>query len=251
MLNDQGDLMWTLTTEGAEGSNQEYASVSLGREGEIFAGGMNDRTTAGAGRQAIVSLLGTASLITAIFGLYFHYTWNTFPRPPFDAADQFISSQQQARDQVVHANKLTMLPMVYYNRTLAQSYVRDTPGLRSSLDTLQGADTSVPTFDRVCRDLRQTVAQFNLSINDRTAVFWAAFVQVFGRRHDGTMHALRRPASEKRQGTKSREVSGGGAAGSGCRGRYGDLSAGSGSKDIRSRRIAAVVLAGGTGVVGG
>ena len=29
-------------------------------------------------------------------------------------------------------------------------------------------------------------------------------VQVFGRRHDESIHALLRPASEKRQGTKSR-----------------------------------------------
>jgi hypothetical protein len=34
----------------------------------------------------------------------------------------------------------------------------------------------------------------------------SAPVQVFGRRHDGTMHALRRPAAEKRQGTKSRNA---------------------------------------------
>src|SRR6267378_1081622 len=34
----------------------------------------------------------------------------------------------------------------------------------------------------------------------------SACVQVFGRRHDEAIHALRRPASEKRQGTKSREV---------------------------------------------
>jgi hypothetical protein len=38
-------------------------------------------------------------------------------------------------------------------------------------------------------------------------------VQVFGRRHDDAIHALRRPASEKRQGTKSRELGTGGAAG--------------------------------------
>ena len=31
-------------------------------------------------------------------------------------------------------------------------------------------------------------------------------VQVFGRRHDVAIRALMRPASEKRQGTKSREV---------------------------------------------
>ncbi len=34
----------------------------------------------------------------------------------------------------------------------------------------------------------------------------SVLVQVFGRRHDEAIHALRRPASEKRQGTKSREV---------------------------------------------
>ena len=32
-------------------------------------------------------------------------------------------------------------------------------------------------------------------------------------RHDEAIHALRRPASEKRQGTKSREAGTGGAAG--------------------------------------
>jgi hypothetical protein len=32
----------------------------------------------------------------------------------------------------------------------------------------------------------------------------SAAVQVFGRRHDDSLHVHRRPASEKRQGTKSR-----------------------------------------------
>jgi hypothetical protein len=48
----------------------------------------------------------------------------------------------------------------------------------------------------------------------------SAYVQVFGCRHDDAIHALRRPASEKRQGTKSREV-----GHRRCRGRYGDLAA--------------------------
>ncbi len=42
----------------------------------------------------------------------------------------------------------------------------------------------------------------------------SAGVQVFERRDEETIHALRRPASEKRQGTKSRDVSSSGAAGS-------------------------------------
>src|SRR5229473_6617169 len=48
----------------------------------------------------------------------------------------------------------------------------------------------------------------------------SVFVQVFGRRHDEPFHALWRPASKKRQGTKSREV-----GHRRCSGRYGDLMA--------------------------
>ena len=49
-------------------------------------------------------------------------------------------------------------------------------------------------------------------------VLTAALVQVFGRRDDEAIHALMRPATEKRQGTKSREV-----GQRRCSGRYGDL----------------------------
>src|ERR1700722_17828535 len=38
------------------------------------------------------------------------------------------------------------------------------------------------------------------------AMHESVVVQVFGRRHDALFHALWRPASKKRQGTKSREV---------------------------------------------
>jgi uncharacterized membrane protein len=73
-------------------------------------------------------------LATAAVGLVTQYTWHTFPRPPFDVADQFIAARWQPGDRVVHASKITMLPMTYYDRSLPQAYVRDTPG--SSEDTL-------------------------------------------------------------------------------------------------------------------
>ncbi len=82
----------------------------------------------------ILGVIAIPWAATTIAGLYALYTWNTFPRPPFADVDQFIAAHRQDGDQVVHANKLTMLPMVYYNRTLAQSYIRDVPG--SSDDTL-------------------------------------------------------------------------------------------------------------------
>jgi hypothetical protein len=43
-------------------------------------------------------------------------------------------------------------------------------------------------------------------------------ILIYSARHDETIHALGRPASEKRQGTKSRWVKHGR-----CSGRYGDL----------------------------
>src|SRR4026208_2030937 len=60
-------------------------------------------------------------------------------------------------------------------------------------------------------------------------------VRVCGCRHDGATRARRRPASEKRQGTKSREV-----GHRRCRGRYGDLAGASGWARLgqRSRRKA-------------
>jgi hypothetical protein len=59
-------------------------------------------------------------------------------------------------------------------------------------------------------------------------------VQVFGRRQRRSNHALRRPASEKRQGTKSRRRV---VLRSG-RGRYGDLATG---RDLQARRLATAI----------
>jgi len=49
-------------------------------------------------------------------------------------------------------------------------------------------------------------AEAYIEIQFRAHEAMSAFVQVFGCRHDEAIHAVRRPASEKRQGTKSREV---------------------------------------------
>src|SRR6266436_1359371 len=46
----------------------------------------------------------------------------------------------------------------------------------------------------------------HLDSTNRVLVGTTASVLVFGRRHDEPFHALWRPASKKRQGTKSREV---------------------------------------------
>jgi 4-amino-4-deoxy-L-arabinose transferase-like glycosyltransferase len=86
----------------------------------------------------IVGVLAAAWGVIIIFSLITHYTWDTFPNAPFDRADQLLAGQAGATDAIVHGNKITALPMVYYDRHLVQRYVRDIP--ESGSDTL-----AVPT----------------------------------------------------------------------------------------------------------
>lgn len=67
-------------------------------------------------------------------GLYYQYTWATFPNAPFQPAVAFIRQNLAPGDVVLHPNKLTALPMIYYDRDLPQRYLADRPG--SPEDTL-------------------------------------------------------------------------------------------------------------------
>ncbi len=82
----------------------------------------------------IVGLLVVLWSFVIGFGLFMLYTWDTFPNPPFDQATAFLKGEVQPGDSIVHGNKITALPMVYYERDLPQQYVRDIPG--SGSDTL-------------------------------------------------------------------------------------------------------------------
>jgi len=88
---------------------------------------------------ASILFLGWAGV--AIFGLTTHYSWDTFPNSPFDDAVDHLAENVESGDVVIHANKLSALPMVYYNRDLVQRYVRDIPG--SGSDTLAGPTQEV------------------------------------------------------------------------------------------------------------
>lgn len=82
----------------------------------------------------IAVLVAVAWLIVAGAGYTFQITWRTFPNPPFQEAAAYLRANATPGDVIVHSNKLTMLPMVYYDRALPQVYMADRPG--SGEDTL-------------------------------------------------------------------------------------------------------------------
>ncbi len=100
----------------------------------VFYVGMGWLFARGGMPRPIVAVVAGAWAVVAAFGLVTHYTWDTFPNPPFDRAVQYLEETVAEGDAVVHGNKITALPMVYYGRDLPQRYVRDIPG--SGSDTL-------------------------------------------------------------------------------------------------------------------
>jgi hypothetical protein len=82
----------------------------------------------------IAVLVGVVGLALVAIGLFHQYTWDTFPNSPFRPAGEYIRDHWQEGDVVVHQNKLTALPMIYYERDVTQHYISDAPG--SPQDTL-------------------------------------------------------------------------------------------------------------------
>jgi hypothetical protein len=87
-------------------------------------------------RSGLIGVFG----LTMFLGLSAHYTFDKFPRPNFQQVLAFIQTEGGPDDLILHSNKLTFLPMVYYNRTLPQVFLPDPAG--SGSDTL-----ALPTQD--------------------------------------------------------------------------------------------------------
>jgi uncharacterized membrane protein len=82
----------------------------------------------------IVGVIAAIGLVMVGIGLHFQYTWATFPYSPFQTAVAYMRDNWQDGDVIVHQNKLSALPTVYYGRDLTQRFLADIPG--SPEDTL-------------------------------------------------------------------------------------------------------------------
>jgi 4-amino-4-deoxy-L-arabinose transferase-like glycosyltransferase len=82
-------------------------------------------------------------LLTIAFtiGLYQHVTFRGFPYGPFKELTSRLREAVLSDDLILHSNKLSMLPAMYFDRTLPQTFIGDPPG--GATDTLAPATQQV------------------------------------------------------------------------------------------------------------
>jgi 4-amino-4-deoxy-L-arabinose transferase-like glycosyltransferase len=84
-----------------------------------------------------------SALILASFalGIYQHVTYRDFPYGPFKELNLSLRERIGSQDVIIHSNKLTFIPAIYYDSQLPQEFIGDPPGSR--VDTLAPATQEV------------------------------------------------------------------------------------------------------------
>jgi len=115
--------------------------------------------------RAISSVVAVLGLVMVGIGLYYQYTIATFPNSPYQSAGEYIQKNWQDGDVLVHQNKLTALPTIFYQRDLVQYFIGDRPG--SSDDTL-----ALPT-QQTLNILADACAQ--TAVHEGKRVWWVVY----------------------------------------------------------------------------
>lgn len=76
----------------------------------------------------------SAIIIVFITGIFQYMAYVDFPYGPFQEMGAYLNKNRQTGDVIVHSNKLSLLPSIYFNRSLPQEFIGDLPGGQS--DTL-------------------------------------------------------------------------------------------------------------------
>jgi len=76
-----------------------------------------------------------------IMGIFQHITYNDFPYGSFKDINVYIANHRDRGDSVIHSNKLSFLPALYYDRNLTHLFIGDPLG--SSTDTLAASTQDV------------------------------------------------------------------------------------------------------------
>lgn len=106
-------------------------------------------------RNGLVGLLA----IAATLGTIQHVTYRGFPYAPYQELDVSLRGQMEMGDKIIHSNKLSIIPSIYYDPTLPQIFVADPAGGRT--DTLAPATrevlglTAAPDMETSTRNARR------------------------------------------------------------------------------------------------
>jgi mannosyltransferase len=92
------------------------------------------RIVSEARNRVVAPLLYLLIILPAVVSLPSQYAFESFPRSPFQAAVDDLASLSTNEDVIVHDNKLSYFPMVFYQPQLSQEFIADPPG--SHNDTL-------------------------------------------------------------------------------------------------------------------
>lgn len=80
-------------------------------------------------------------LASFVLGIYQHVTYRDFPYGPFKELNESLRKRGEPQDVIIHSNKLTFLPAIYYYQDLSQKFIGDVPGSRA--DSLAPATQEV------------------------------------------------------------------------------------------------------------
>ena len=73
-------------------------------------------------------LIAAGFILAAVLTLPSFYTFNTFPRSPYQAATSYLEKEIQPGAVVIHETKLSYFPMHFYAPELVQSFIADPQG---------------------------------------------------------------------------------------------------------------------------
>lgn len=80
-------------------------------------------------------------VISFVVGIYQHVYYQDFPYGPFRELNVSLRQRVTAQDVIIHSNKLSLLPAIFFDRDLSQSFISDAPG--SATDTLAPATRQI------------------------------------------------------------------------------------------------------------
>jgi len=110
--------------------------------------------------------LGRGAMVVAFgLGLFGWITYQGFPYAPFRELDIYLAANSQPGEIIVHSNKITALPAIYYAPGLGQEYLADPPGTGS--DTL-----ALPTQEVLGLIAQDSIAQ---AVGDADGVWFVIF----------------------------------------------------------------------------